>query len=97
MRLIVRLIGSLILCVLLVSVSSSYYQVQHEKAALRSELAKRGEVLADSLQENVERLFAFTAVVEKSRGPHLHRSFRNCTINSEASRKGLGAGKRTSR
>jgi len=56
MRLIVRLIGSLILCVLLVSVSSSYYQVQHEKAALRSELAKRGEVLADSLQENVERL-----------------------------------------
>jgi len=56
MRLLARLIGWLVLCVLLVSVFSSYYQVQREKRDSRKELSKRAEVLADSLQDNLERL-----------------------------------------
>jgi hypothetical protein len=54
MRLLIRLIASLVLCVLLVSAFSSYYQVQREKRNLRRELQKRAEVLADSLEQNLE-------------------------------------------
>ena len=56
MRLVVRLICSLVACVLLVSVASSYYQVQREKRNLRSELRQRAEFLAESLEQNVEIL-----------------------------------------
>lgn len=53
MRLVIRLICGLVLCVLLVSVFSSYYQIQREKRELRAELQKRAEVLADSLDQNI--------------------------------------------
>ncbi|MGI9101892.1 MAG: trehalose-6-phosphate synthase [Terriglobales bacterium] len=56
MRSVVRLIGALVLCVLLVSVFSSYYQAESQKRELRNELSKRAEVLAESLQPNLERL-----------------------------------------
>ena len=61
MRLVIRLIASLILCVLLVSVFSSYYQIQREKRSLRGELQKRAEVLADSLEQNIETLLQVNA------------------------------------
>ncbi len=53
MRLVVHLICSLVACVLLVSVASSYYQIQREKRVLRSELKKYAESLTDSLQHDV--------------------------------------------
>ncbi len=56
MRLVIRLICLLVACVLLVSVSSSYYQVQREKRSLRRELQKRAEFLADSLEGKIEVL-----------------------------------------
>jgi trehalose-6-phosphate synthase len=56
MRLVTRLICSLVACVLLVSVSSSYYQVQREKRTLRGELQKCAELLADSLEGKIEVL-----------------------------------------
>ena len=55
MRLLsVRLIVSLILGVTLVSLLSSYYEVQGEKRGLRKELERRAEVLGESLAGNVE-------------------------------------------
>jgi trehalose-6-phosphate synthase len=50
----IRLIVSLIVGITLVSLLSSYYQVQSEKAGLRRDLERRAEVLADSLAGNVE-------------------------------------------
>jgi trehalose-6-phosphate synthase len=50
----VRLIISLILGVTLVSLLSSYYEVQGEKRGLRKELERRAEVLGESLAGNVE-------------------------------------------
>jgi trehalose-6-phosphate synthase len=50
----VRLIVSLILGVTLVSLLSSYYEVQGEKRGLRKELERRAEVLGESLAGNVE-------------------------------------------
>ena len=50
MRLLsVRLIVSLIICVTLVSLLSSYYEVRSEKAALRRELERRAEMLGETL------------------------------------------------
>jgi trehalose-6-phosphate synthase len=60
-RLVIRLIGSLVLCVLLVSVFSSYYQIQREKRSRRSDLQKRAEVVADSLEQNLEVLLQANA------------------------------------
>jgi len=74
MRLLARLIGWLVLCVLLVSVFSSYYQVRRERNDLRKELSKRAEVLADSLQDNLERLLERRATAELQR---LARRFGN--------------------
>ena len=55
MRLLsVRLIVSLILGVTLVSLLSSYYEVQGEKRGRRKELERRAEVLGESLAGNVE-------------------------------------------
>lgn len=58
MRLLGKLLCVLFLSVLFVSVFSSYYQVQHEKNLLRADLQKRAEVLAESLQQNIEHLRA---------------------------------------
>ena len=56
MRLLsVRLIVSLIFGITLVSLGFSYYQVVREKRALRSDLERRAEVLAESVAGNVER------------------------------------------
>jgi trehalose 6-phosphate synthase len=56
MRVVARLIGCLVLCVLLVSVFSSYYQAERERFVLRRELNQRAELLAESLQPRVEAL-----------------------------------------
>ncbi len=61
MRLVIRLVAALVACVLLVSVLSSYYQIQREKRALRNELQKRAEVLAESLEQNAEDLLEVNA------------------------------------
>ncbi len=61
MRVLLRFVCLLVVCVLLVSVFSSYYQVQREKRNLRSELQKRAEVLAESLEQNVEALLQANA------------------------------------
>ncbi len=56
MRIVFRLIGCLVLCILLVSIFSSYYQAEREVNALRRELSQRAELLAESLQPRVEAL-----------------------------------------
>ncbi len=58
MRLSFRLILSLIFAVTIVSVLFALYQVQAENHARRIELEKRGQVLAESLQETVQPLLA---------------------------------------
>ncbi len=56
MRLLsVRLIVSLIFGITVVSLGFSYYQVVREKRALRSDLERRAEVLAESVAVNVEK------------------------------------------
>src|SRR5277367_89303 len=56
MRLLsVRLIVSLIVGITLVSLGFSYYEVVGEKRALRSDLERRSEVLAESVAGNVEK------------------------------------------
>ncbi len=54
MRLLIKLTCILALSVLVVSVFSSYYQMQRDKSSLRRELQKRAEVLAESLQDSIE-------------------------------------------
>ncbi len=56
MRISFRLIISLVVGFTLVSVLFAVYQVRAEKLALREELAKRAEILAESLEEDVEPL-----------------------------------------
>ncbi len=56
MRIVARLIGWLVLCVLLVSVFSSYYQAEREKFVMRRELSQRAELLGEGLQPRVESL-----------------------------------------
>ena len=56
MRLLsIRLILSLVLCITLVSLASSYYEALGEKRGLRGDLERRAEVLGESLAGNVER------------------------------------------
>src|SRR5215813_1885610 len=50
----IRLIASLILAVTLVSLLSSYYQVNSEKGILRKDLERRAALLSESLAGNVE-------------------------------------------
>jgi len=58
MRLLsVRLIGSLILGITLVSLLSSYFEVSSEIRGQRRDLERRAEVLAESLAENIEPYF----------------------------------------
>jgi alpha,alpha-trehalose-phosphate synthase [UDP-forming] len=56
MRIVARLIGCLVLCVLLVSVFSSYYQAEQLKFVLRRELEKNADALTESLQPRVESM-----------------------------------------
>ncbi|HYH00991.1 MAG TPA: trehalose-6-phosphate synthase [Terriglobales bacterium] len=67
MRLVLRLISLLVICLLLVSVFSSYYQIKQEKRSFRSELEKRAEVFAESLEQNIETLLAANATAPISR------------------------------
>jgi alpha,alpha-trehalose-phosphate synthase [UDP-forming] len=56
MRLLsLRLILSLIVCITLVSLGFSYYQVLQEKRALRSDLERHAEDLGESVASNVEK------------------------------------------
>ncbi|HXR16956.1 MAG TPA: trehalose-6-phosphate synthase [Terriglobales bacterium] len=58
MRLLsLRLIGSLILGITLVSLLSSYFEVTSEIRGQRRELERRAEVLGESLAENIEPYF----------------------------------------
>jgi len=63
----IRLIVSLIVGITLVSLFSSYNQVQSEKAGLRRDLERRAEVLAESLAGNIE------PVLEKGSTKQLQR------------------------
>lgn len=54
MRLLIKLTCLLALSILVVSVFSSYYQMQREKRSLRRELQQRAEILAESLQDSIE-------------------------------------------
>lgn len=56
MRISFRLILSLIIGVTLVSIMFSVFQVRGEKRGRRNELVKRAEVLAESLEGNIEPL-----------------------------------------
>lgn len=68
MRLLsVRLILSLILAITLVSLLSSYYQVQGEKRSLRADLGRRTAVLAESLAGNIDPLLE-TGSIKKLQG-----------------------------
>jgi trehalose-6-phosphate synthase len=57
MRTALKLILPLIVSVLVVSLLFSAYQVRTERRILRSDLSRRAEILAESLQENVEPQF----------------------------------------
>lgn len=56
MRLSFRLIISLAICVVIVTFVFARYQVRSEKRGLRTDLERRAEILADSLQETIEPL-----------------------------------------
>ena len=58
MRMSLRLISSLVLAVTIVSVAFALYQVEAEGRARRSELERRAQLLAESLQETVDPLLA---------------------------------------
>src|SRR5258708_27815335 len=58
MRMSLRLILSLVAAVARVSVAFALYQVQGEDRSRRSELEKRAQVLAESLQETIQPLLA---------------------------------------
>ena len=58
MRMSLRLIVSLVVAVTLVSIGFAIYQTQADNHARRSELEKRAQVLAESLQETVQPLLA---------------------------------------
>jgi trehalose 6-phosphate synthase len=57
MRTTLKLISPLIISVVVVSLLFAAYQVRTERRILRSDLSRRAEILAESLQENVEPQF----------------------------------------
>jgi alpha,alpha-trehalose-phosphate synthase [UDP-forming] len=68
MRLLsLRLIGSLIVGITLVSLLSSYFEVSSEIRGQRRELERRAEVLAESLAENIEPYFEKSSYRELKR------------------------------
>lgn len=58
MRLSLRLIGSLIIGISLLSTLFTYYQVRTEEQDLRNDLEKRAEVIGDGLRETLESQLA---------------------------------------
>ncbi len=58
MRTTLKLVLPLIISVALVSLLFAGYQVRTQRRNLRTDLSRRGEVLAESLQETIEPLFA---------------------------------------
>ncbi len=58
MRMSFRLILSLVVAVTVVSFLFAFYQVREDNRVRRTDLVKRAQVLAESLQETVEPLFA---------------------------------------
>src|SRR5215467_14131659 len=56
MRTTLKIVLPLIVSVGSVSLLFAGYQVRNERRILRNDLARRAEILADSLQESVERL-----------------------------------------
>jgi trehalose-6-phosphate synthase len=57
MRTTLKLISPLIISVVVVSLLFAAYQVRTERRILRNDLSRRAEILAESLQENVEPQF----------------------------------------
>jgi alpha,alpha-trehalose-phosphate synthase [UDP-forming] len=57
MRTTLKIVLPLIISVVVVSLLFAVYQVRTEKRVQRNELSRRAEVLAESLQENIEPLF----------------------------------------
>src|SRR5580693_1289383 len=57
MRTTLKIVLPLIISVVVVSLLFAVYQVRTEKKMLRNDLSRRAEILAESLQENVEPLF----------------------------------------
>jgi alpha,alpha-trehalose-phosphate synthase [UDP-forming] len=57
MRTTLKIVLPLIISVVVVSLLFAMYQVRTEKRMLRNDLSRRAEILAESLQENVEPLF----------------------------------------
>src|SRR5213595_3219190 len=55
MRTTLKIVLPLIVSVASVSLVFSGYQVRNQRRILRNDLARRAEILADSLQESVER------------------------------------------
>jgi alpha,alpha-trehalose-phosphate synthase [UDP-forming] len=57
MRTTLKIVLPLIISVVVVSLLFAMYQVRTERRMLRNDLSRRAEILAESLQENVEPLF----------------------------------------
>src|SRR6266404_4015756 len=57
MRTTLKIVLPLIISVVVVSLLFAVYQVRTDKRMLRNDLVRRAEILAESLQENVEPLF----------------------------------------
>src|ERR1700759_852515 len=57
MRTTLKIVLPLIISVVVVSLLFAVYQVRPQKRMLRNDLSRRAEILAESLQENVEPLF----------------------------------------
>jgi len=57
MRTTLKIVLPLIVSVVLVSLLFAAYQVRTQKKQARNEISRRAEILAESLQENVEPLF----------------------------------------
>ena len=57
MRTTLKIVLPLIISVVVVSLLFAVYQVRTQKRMLRNDLSRRAEILAESLQENIEPLF----------------------------------------
>ena len=57
MRTTLKLVSPLIISVVVVSLLFAGYQVRTDRRLLRNDLSRRAEILAESLQENVEPQF----------------------------------------
>src|SRR5215467_9888313 len=56
MRTTLKIVLPLIVSVAIVSLLFAGYQVRNERRTLRNDISRRAEILADSLQESVERV-----------------------------------------